>query len=154
AVDLGVANDRLRVAALGDGLDVLEEAVADHGDAAVAAREMLLAAVGDDALPDPGGEVLIHHAAGQPFAGLLVGHRPDPVGDRVLNVGLAVLGHAVEEPADAQRRLVIDRHAPFEMPAGQEAIGPEANPADAPQRIVLVGVLADALVDETVIEFV
>ena len=43
-----------------DALDVVEEALAHHDDAAVARAEMLLRAVGDRALTEPRDEVLIH----------------------------------------------------------------------------------------------
>ena len=53
----------LGFAARGDFLQFLEEAVADHRDAAVAGAEIFLRAVGDHALPDPGDDVLVHHVA-------------------------------------------------------------------------------------------
>ena len=39
------------------------------------------------------------------------------------------------------------------MAASEQAIGPQADAADRPQRIILVGVFAHALIDEAVLEF-
>src|SRR5262244_3350273 len=71
----------------------------------------------------------------------------------VSHVGLAPLRHAHEEPRDAERVLVVDRHAPFEMIAEVEAVRPQRDAAHGPIRIALVGVLAHPLVDEAVVEF-
>src|SRR5262249_39471367 len=147
-----VADDRLRIAALGDGVEIVEQALADHHDAEVAGADVLLAAVGDRALADPGDDVLVDHVAGDPAA-VLVLDRAYPGGNGVLYVGLASLRHAHEEPRHAERVLVVDRHAPLEMIAEVEAVGPERDAAHGPIRIALVGVLAHPLVDEAVVEF-
>ncbi len=147
-----IADHCLGIAALRDGVEVVEEALADHGDAHVARTQILLGAIGDPALAHPGDEVLVHDVARDP-ATVLVLDRADPGRDRLLHERLAPLRHAHEEPGDAQRILVVDRHAPFEMIAEIEAVGPQRDPADGPVRIALVAVLAHALVDETVVEF-
>src|SRR5262249_30037277 len=130
----------------------VEEALADHGDAEVAGAEILLGAVRDGALADPGDDVLIDHVARDPAPALVL-DRAMPGRDRSLLVGLALLGYARVEPADAQRVLIVDRHAPFEMVAEIEAVRPQRDAADGPVGVGLVGTLAHALVEEAVLEF-
>src|SRR5262249_31388032 len=110
-----------------------------------------LAAVGDRALADPGDDVLVDDVAGDPAA-VRVLDRAHPGGNGVLHVGLAPLRHAHEEPRHAERVLVVDRHAPFEMIAEVEAIRPQRRASYGPIRIALVGALAPPLVDEAVVE--
>src|SRR6185312_2570280 len=153
-LELLVADYRLGVAAFLDGFQILEKAAADLRDALVAGGKMFVLAVGDHALAHPGDEILIHDVAGDPAPGRLVADRAVPGRDRVLDVRLAVLRHAREEPRHRQRVVIVDRHAPFEMIAGEEGVGPQTDAADAPQFVVLVGVLAHPAIDETVIELV
>ena len=68
-----LATLELRMIALGscalrDGIEILEQALADHRDAEVAGAEILLGAVGDAALPDPGDDVLVDDVARDPAA--------------------------------------------------------------------------------------
>src|SRR6185369_16346930 len=60
--------------------------------------------------------------------------------------------HAIEEPADAQHVSVVDRHAPLEVPAGEETVRPEAAAADGPELVLLGLALEDAPVGEAVLE--
>src|SRR5438876_7950617 len=50
--DVLVADHRFRLAAKRDAAEIVEEALADHGNAEVAGAEILLAAVGNGALAD------------------------------------------------------------------------------------------------------
>src|SRR5262249_36047812 len=75
--EVGAADDRLGVAALGDGVEIIEQALADHGDAHIAGAEVLLGAIGDAALADPGDDVLVDDVAGDPAAALVL-DRADP----------------------------------------------------------------------------
>src|SRR5262249_48722806 len=129
----------------------LEQALADHHDAEIAGADVLLGAVGDAALTDPGDDVLVDHVAGDPAA-LLVLDRAHPSRHALLDVGLAPLWHTHEEPGDAERVLVIHRHAPFEMIAEVEPVRPQRDTANRPIRILLVGILAHPFVDEAVLE--
>src|SRR5262249_17121157 len=147
-----VADDRLRIATLGDGVEIVEQALADHHNSEVARADVFLAAVGDRALTDPGDDVLVDDVARDPAA-VLVLNRAHPGRNGVLHVGFASLRHAHEEPRNAERVLVVDRHAPFEMIAEVEAVRPQRDAAHGPIRIALVGVLAHPLVDEAVVEF-
>src|SRR5262249_17798911 len=67
-----VADDRLRIAALGDGVEIVEQALTDHHNAEVAGADVFLAAVGDRALTDPGDDVLIDDVARDPAAVLVL----------------------------------------------------------------------------------
>src|SRR5579872_422339 len=75
AVHLCIAHHGLWIAAAIERLQIVEEALAHHDDAAVAATEMLALTVGDRALSDPADEILVHDVAGDPAASLLVGDR-------------------------------------------------------------------------------
>ncbi len=112
---------------------------------------MFLRAVGDGALSHPGDEVLVHHMAGDP-APVGFADGTGPGGDGVLLERLHLVWHAREGPGDRQDGLVVDRGAPFEVVAEEEAGGPQRHPADAPEVALLVGVLADALVNQAVVE--
>src|SRR5262249_35975447 len=91
-----IADDRLRLAPLRHGIEIVEQALADHRDAEIAGAEILLGAVGDAPLPDPGDDVLVDHMAGDPApVGIL--DRADPGRHALLNEGLAAFGHAHEE---------------------------------------------------------
>src|SRR5262249_36181153 len=131
------AHDRPRIATLRDGIEIVEQAFADHGDAHVARADILLGAIRDAALPDPGDDVLVDHVARNPASALIL-DRADPGRNRVLHVRLAPFRHPHEEPGDAERVLVVDRHAPFEMIAEIKAVGPERDAADRPIGIALV----------------
>src|SRR5438445_2706479 len=61
--------------------------------------------IGDSALADPRHEVLVHDMRIDPAPGLLVANRSVPVRDALLAERLHLLGHPVEEPADAERGL-------------------------------------------------
>src|SRR5229473_2517193 len=100
------------------------------------------------ALPDPGDEILVHHVAGDPAAGIGIGDRPLPGRDGVLHIRLALARHAAEMPHDAQRVLVIDRHAELDVVAGEQPVWPEAHAADRPQPVLVSGIGADALILE------
>src|SRR5262249_42517478 len=126
--DVRVADDRLGIATLRDRVEVLEQPFADHDDAEVARPEVLLGAVGDTALTDPGDDVLVDDVARDPAA-VLVLDRAHPGRHALLHVRLAPLRHTHEEPGDAERILVVDRNAPFEMIAEIEAVRPQR---DAP----------------------
>ena len=112
---------------------------------------MLLGAVGDAALADPGDDVLVDDVAGDPAAGLVL-DRADPGRHALLHVRLAALRHAHEEPRDAERVLVVDRHAPFEMAAEIKPVRPQRDAPDGPVAILLALAFAHALVDEAVVE--
>ena len=98
-----------------DQLHIRKVLIPDHVDALVAFAEGLFGPVGEGALADPGDEILVHDVGADPAACLRIGQRRRPGGDAVLNIGLPALGDPVEEPADAERVLVINRHAPFEV---------------------------------------
>src|SRR3546814_11287340 len=78
--------------------------------------------------------------------------RPAPIGDALLDEGFALDGHALERPGDRQGILVVHRHAPFEMIAQEDTHRPDHRAADRPEIMLLVGILADALVEEAVLE--
>ncbi len=146
-----------RITALGsppcrDPLQVGEKAAPHHDDAAVAAPEMFPAAVGDHALAGPREEILVHQVRGDPATGLRVLHGAHPVGNALLHVRLALRGHAAEEPADRKRGGVVHRNAPLEVVAGEERVRPQAHAPDRPEGIGLALALADALVDDAVLE--
>src|SRR5262249_16384700 len=143
---------RLGIATLRDRVEVLEQPFADHDDAEVARPEVLLGAVGDTALTDPGDDVLVDDVARDPAA-VLVLDRAHPGRHALFHVRLPPLRHTHEDPGDAERILVVDRNAPFEMIAEIEAVRPQRDAAYGPIRIVLVGILAHPLVDEAVVEF-
>src|ERR1700722_17291407 len=132
AIDLRVAHDRLWLTAGSDRLEVLKEALPHHDDAAVAPPEMLAPPIGDRPLPDPADKILVHDVACDPAARRRIGDRCVPAGNAVLHERLAILRHACEEPADAERRSIVDRHAPFEVIAGEQRIRPEADTSDRP----------------------
>src|SRR5262245_25091462 len=85
-------------------------------------------------------------------AAVLVLDRAHPGRDLVLHIRLAALRHPHEEPADAERVLVVDRHAPFEVIAEIEAVRPQRHAPDGPDRIALALAFTHAPIDETVIE--
>ena len=149
-----VADHRLRVLALVDRVDVVEKAAADHHDAAVARAEILLAAVGDPPCPTQVTKswFMTWLVIQRPVRGSAIG--PCQVGIAVLHIGLALVRHAAEMPGDAERVLVVDRHAELDVVAGEERVRPQADAADRPQPVVLAGVGADALVLEAVLELV
>src|SRR5262249_62139738 len=89
--------------------------------------------------------------ARNPLPGLVL-DRACPGRDLVLNLRLAPSGHPHEEPADAERVLGVDRHAPFEVVAEIEAVRPERPPSDGPDRIALTLAFAHTPVEEAVIE--
>src|SRR6185436_4382312 len=128
--------------------EVVEQAPAQQADPAIARAEVLARAIGDSALAHPGDDVLIDDVAGDPLAGVRIGRRAAPRGDRFLDIRLGFLRHADERPDHRKRVLVVDRHAPFEVLAEKETVRPEADAADRPERIALVGVSADASVTE------
>src|SRR5437588_7119972 len=123
ARQIGVADNGLGIAALRNGVEIVEQALADHYNAEIAGAEIFLAAIGDAALTDPCDDVLVDHVARDP-ASVLVLDRAHPGRDLLLHIRLAALGHAHEEPRHAERVLVIDRHAPFEMVAEIKAVRP------------------------------
>src|SRR6266852_1369310 len=149
--DVGVADHALGVLAARDGVELVEEALADHRNAEVAGADILLGAVGDRALPDPGDDVLVDDVARDPAA-VLVLDRAVPSRNRPLHIRLSPFRHAHEEPGDAERVLVVDRHAPLEVIAEIEAVRPQRDASHRPIGIALVRVLADALVDEAAVE--
>src|SRR5262249_39380052 len=147
----GIAHDAERIASGRNFLHLGEEALPHHGNADIAAAEMLLAAIGNGPLPDPGDDVLVDDVAVDPAAvRVLDGALPGR--NAVLHERFAALRHAHEEPRDRQRVLVVDRYAPLEMHAEKEADRPQRDAADGPLRIALVAAFAHALVDETVLE--
>src|ERR1043166_9559171 len=97
---------------------------------------MLLGAVGDGALPDPGDDVLVDDVAGDPAA-VVVPDRTFPCRHAVLHVRLAALRHANEEPRHRQRVLVVHRPPPFEVAAEIEAVRPQRDTADGPIAALL-----------------
>src|SRR5690606_29977251 len=130
---LRIAHETLRVPALRDRVEIVEELAPHHRDAAVAAAEVLPRAVGDAALADPRDEVLVHDVAGDPATGRLVLDRRAPGRDALLHVRVALARHAVERPGDAERVLVVDRHAPLEMVAEAEDVRPQREAARGPE---------------------
>src|SRR5665213_3796502 len=78
-VDPFVADDPFWIPAFAHRLHVLEQAFADHGDTAIASAQMLFTAVGDDALADPGHEILIHGMTRYPVSRAQVFDRTVPV---------------------------------------------------------------------------
>ena len=87
-----------------------------------------------------------------PFA--CVAHRSVPGRDLALHVRLALLGDAGEGPRHAQRVLVVDGHAPFEVVAGEQRVGPQADAAGGPHGIRFAHPFAQTPVDEPVVELV
>src|SRR5215813_15000550 len=85
-------------------------------------------------------------------AAVLVLDRAHPGRDLVLHIRLAALRHPHEEPADAERVLIIDRHAPFEVIAEIEAVRPERHAPDGPDRIALALAFAHALINVAIVE--
>ena len=77
-----------------------------------------------------------------------------PVRNALLPVRLHLVGHAIEEPAHAQHVRVVDRHAPLEVAAGEQAVRPETAAPDRPQLVLLGLALEDAPVGEAVLELV
>src|SRR5215475_2114384 len=144
AVLLEIADDGFGLAATGHELGLLEHLAPHHDDAAVALAEMLLGAVGDRPLADPGDEVLVHDVRGGPASGDGVLDRAVPVRDAVLRERLLLVRHAVEEPADAQHALVVDGHSPLEVAAGEGTVRPQAGSPDGPQLVGLRLTLQDA----------
>src|SRR5580700_4750417 len=112
---------------------------------------MLLGAVGDAALAGPGDDVLVDDVAGDEAAGFVL-QRADPGRHALLHVRLAVFWHAHEEPGDAERILVVDRYAPFEMAAEIKTVRPQRDAPDGPVAVFLALAFAHALVDEAVLE--
>src|SRR6185312_14432578 len=106
---------------------------------------MFALAIGDGTLTDPADKILVHDMAGDPASGLFIDDGRIPVRDAVLQVRLALLRHAGEEPADAERIGVVDRHTPFEVIAGEQHVGPQADPTNGPKLAALVGILAHAV---------
>src|SRR5438105_14345053 len=82
----------------------------------------------------------------------LTQYRAHPVRNAVLLVRLHLVGHAIEEPADAQHVAVVDGHAPLEVAPGEETVRPEAASPDRPELVLLGLALEDASVDEAVLE--
>ncbi len=136
-VQLGVADDGLRLAAPLDRLGLLEQSAAHHDDAAIALAEVLAGAIGDGALADPGDEVLVHDVARHPAPGERILDRAVPAGDGSLLEGL----HLV-------------RHAPLEVASGEEAVRPETGPPHGPQLARLRLALEDPAIDEAELELV
>src|SRR5262245_42800381 len=153
AVRLGVADDALGLAATGHELGLLEHLAPHHDDAAIALAEMLLGAVGDRPLADPGDKVLIHDVRGDPAPGA-VPDRAVPVRDAFLRERLLLVRHAVEEPADTQHVLVVLGHSPLEVAAGEETVRPQTGSPDGPQLVGLRLTLQDAPVHEAILELV
>src|SRR5262249_42990772 len=60
---------------------------------------------------------------------------------------------AHEEPRDAERILIIDRYAPFEVAAEIKAVRPQCDATDCPIAVLLALPFAHALVNEAVREF-
>src|SRR5262249_44201228 len=83
-----VAHDGGRVLTLGNPVEILEEALAHHGDANIARAQILVAAVGDAALASPANDILVYDVTNDPLA-LVIAHRGHPGGNTVLHVGLA-----------------------------------------------------------------
>src|SRR6185437_5843142 len=134
-VDLRVAHQAFRLLAFFDAVEIGEELPTQHRDALVAGREILMLAVGDGALADPGDEILIHHVRRDPASGARVLDRALPGRDAVLDIRFALLRHAHERPGDAERILVVDRDAPLEILAGIKRVRPQADAADGPERV-------------------
>src|SRR3954453_5534181 len=88
----------------------------------------------------------------EPTARRRILERPIPPWNPLLSKRLHLLRHAIEEPAHAERRLVVERHSPLEVVACEKAIGPQAHAADRPELVVLGLPLAYALVLEAVLE--
>src|SRR2546422_6163966 len=149
---LRISDHALGLAAAHHPLGVFEDAPAHHDDAAIALAQMLLRAVGDRALADPGDEVLVHDVRGDPPVRQRILDRARPVGDPVLLEGLHVVRHAIEEPAHAQHVRVVDGHAPLEVAAGEQAVRPETAAPDGPQLVLLGLAREDAPIGEAVLE--
>src|SRR6266508_128227 len=153
-VFLGIADHRPGLTAAGHELGLLQDRLAHHDDAAVALAQVILSPVGDRALSDPRDEVLIHDVRRDPAPGLWVLDRAVPVWDPVLREGFDLVGHPVEEPADAQHVLVVDGHAPLEVTAGEETVRPETRAPDRPELVALGLSFEDAPVSKAVLELV
>src|SRR6267142_5568143 len=129
-----IADQALGVLAVGDRVDILEQLLAQHRDAAVARAEVLLRAVGDRALADPGDDVLVDDMAGDPAPGRGIPDGARPRRDPFLLVGLRLLGHADEGPGHREHVLVVDGNAPLEVLAQKKSVRPQAHAPDRPQR--------------------
>src|SRR5215472_9149884 len=101
AVHLRIADDCLWVTACRQRLQVVEETLTHHDNAAVTAAQMLTPTVGDRTLADPADEILVHDVAGDPTPRLLVENRRSPVRDTFLHERFAIPRHAREEPTNA-----------------------------------------------------
>src|SRR5260221_187685 len=145
-VRLGVADEALRILARGNGGQIPEELPADERDPSVARAEVLLGAVGDAPLADPGDDVLVDHVARDPAPGLRVPDRRAPRGNAFLLVGLGFLRHADKGPGDREHVLVVHRYAPLEVLAEKKTVRPQTHAACRPQRIAFVGAFAHAFV--------
>src|SRR5438093_11032048 len=132
-----VTNQPLRLTATGHRVGVLQDSLAHRDDAAVALPAMLLRPIGDGPLSHPRDEVLVHDVRGDPSPGLRILDRARPVRDAILRERLHVVRHSIEEPADRERGLVVDRDAPLEVPAGEETVRPETRAPDRPQRVLV-----------------
>src|ERR687892_989948 len=76
-----IADDGLGITAAGDDVGLLQHTPAQQDDAPITLAEVLLRAVGNGALADPGHEVLVHDVAGDPASRGGLADRPVPVGD-------------------------------------------------------------------------
>src|SRR5208337_4262752 len=135
-------------------LDIFQEPLAHQDDSVVTCAKVFARADGDFALTDPSNEILVHEVARHPATCFPIEHRSAPSGNTLLNIRLAALRDAAKTPGDAERILVIDRNAPLEMVARKEGIRPEADAADLPKRIFFTHALANAPVDDAIVEFV
>src|SRR5262249_60184623 len=95
AVLLRIADHGLGLLAAHHALGVVEDAPAHHDDAAGALAQVLLRAVGDRALADPGAGVLIHDVRSDPAVGERVLNGARPVRDALLPIRLGLLASAV-----------------------------------------------------------
>src|SRR3982074_1218796 len=148
----GIANDAFGLPARLDRIELGKEALTHHADADVAAAQVLARAVSDHALAHPGDDVLVDDVARDPAPAFVLDGAA-PTRAPVLDEGLAPLRHAHEEPRDAERILVVDRHPPFEMAAEIESVRPQRDPPDRPIAVLLALPFAHAPVDEAVVEF-
>ena len=105
-------------------------------------------------LADPRDEILVHDVARDPAAGQRIANRSFPRRDRRLHVGLALVRHAGEVPGNAQRVLIVDRHAIFRMAQRAEAVRPQANASDRPALVRFIHAFDQTVVGEAVLELV
>src|SRR5215469_4632283 len=77
-----------------------------------------------------------------------------PRGNSLLNIRLTLRRHATESPSHAERMVIVDRNSPLEVIAREERVRPKAYAAHLPHGIRLAHALADAPINNAVVELI